>query len=235
MVELPQRWMNCMELMAPRKKTVGTTKAWTASHLCQGWRSWRSWRSDVYGIHQEEMIEDGLNAWKLKTRQLSYIFQNSWKDLMWHFGGIFAPEGENRIGHGSPGHCRLALCLTQHLAPSSGCGSCIAHAGTEGQGQSTGSLSLRLGCHHRSRHHSSTWLWCFWRRMVGRLDKGAGCEGRSQEEQHSHRGEAKGSVARSRWHSVALVQLEPHVQHSDNANADCTARNAGNINVCTMY
>ena len=42
---LPQRWMNCMELMAPRKKTVGTTKAWTASHLCQGWRSWRS---DVY-------------------------------------------------------------------------------------------------------------------------------------------------------------------------------------------
>lgn len=123
---------------------------------------------------------------------------------MWHFGGIFAPEGENRIGHGSPGHCRLALCLTQHLAPSSGCGSCIAHAGTEGQGQSTGSLSLRLSCHHRSRHHSSTWLWCFWRRMVGRLDKGAGCEGRSQEEQHSHRGEAKGSVARSRWHSVAL-------------------------------
>eukprot|EP00438_Fugacium_kawagutii_P004677 Skav216589 [mRNA] locus=scaffold3151:240682:241277:- [translate_table: standard] len=25
--------MNCIELMAPKKKTVGTTNAWTASHL----------------------------------------------------------------------------------------------------------------------------------------------------------------------------------------------------------
>ena len=26
-----QRWMNCMELIAPRKNTVGTTRAWMAS------------------------------------------------------------------------------------------------------------------------------------------------------------------------------------------------------------
>mmetsp|Transcript_58804 Transcript_58804/g.148981 ORF Transcript_58804/g.148981 Transcript_58804/m.148981 type:complete len:90 (+) Transcript_58804:125-394(+) len=27
-----QRWMNCMELIAPRKKTVGMVSAWIANH-----------------------------------------------------------------------------------------------------------------------------------------------------------------------------------------------------------
>lgn len=71
---MPQRWMNCMELMAPRKKTVGTTKAWTASHLSVP--GLQVWRSDVYSVHQEGMIKDvgGRDALKIKDKTTVIYF-----------------------------------------------------------------------------------------------------------------------------------------------------------------